>query len=222
MCIIAPSLLEADYKCLGEQLKTMEKSGAEYVHIDVMDGSFVPNLACGMKMIHGLKGVADLVFDVHLMVNEPVRFVKRMQEAGADVILISGYDGGTGAAPASSIHNAGLPWELGLVLNPETSAEVLTEEIWKLADVIQVMTVHPGRDGQHFIEDTLDKIKDIRRRSTDTGEWKDIEVDGSINCGNIGKVIKAGANIIVSGKALFNGNLAENIANMKQQAAMEE
>ena len=181
MCIIAPSLLEADYKCLGEQLKTMEKSGAEYVHIDVMDGSFVPNLACGMKMIHGLKGVADLVFDVHLMVNEPVRFVKRMQEAG-----------------------------------------VLTEEIWKLADVIQVMTVHPGRDGQHFIEDTLDKIKDIRRRSTDTGEWKDIEVDGSINCGNIGKVIKAGANIIVSGKALFNGNLAENIANMKQQAAMEE
>ena len=110
----------------------------------------------------------------------------------------------------------------GIVLNPETSAEVLTEEIWKLADVIQVMTVHPGRDGQHFIEDTLDKIKDIRRRSTDTGEWKDIEVDGSINCGNIGKVIKAGANIIVSGKALFNGNLAENIANMKQQAAMEE
>ena len=82
--------------------------------------------------------------------------------------------------------------------------------------MIQVMTVHPGRDGQHFIEDTLDKIKDIRRRSTDTGEWKDIEVDGSINCGNIGKVIKAGA------KALFNGNLAENIANMKQQAAMEE
>ena len=88
MCIIAPSLLEADYKCLGEQLKTMEKSGAEYVHIDVMDGSFVPNLACGMKMIHGLKGVADLVFDVHLMVNEPVRFVKRMQEAGADVISV--------------------------------------------------------------------------------------------------------------------------------------
>ena len=196
MCIIAPSLLEADYKCLGEQLKTMEKSGAEYVHIDVMDGSFVPNLACGMKMIHGLKGVADLVISVHY-------------EACSNV-----------AETLKEIKQCGI--RAGIVLNPETSAEVLTEEIWKLADVIQVMTVHPGRDGQHFIEDTLDKIKDIRRRSTDTGEWKDIEVDGSINCGNIGKVIKAGANIIVSGKALFNGNLAENIANMKQQAAMEE
>lgn len=96
MCIIAPSLLEADYKCLGEQLKTMEKSGAEYVHIDVMDGSFVPNLACGMKMIHGLKGVADLVFDVHLMVNEPVRFVKRIDSSWqyivqGIVILIAVY-----------------------------------------------------------------------------------------------------------------------------------
>lgn len=220
MCIIAPSLLEADYKCLGEQLKTMEKSGAEYVHIDVMDGSFVPNLACGMKMIHGLKGVADLVFDVHLMVNEPVRFVKRLQEAGADVISVHYEACSNVAETLKEIKQCGI--RAGIVLNPETSAEVLTEEIWKLADVIQVMTVHPGRDGQHFIEDTLDKIKDIRRRSTDTGEWKDIEVDGSINCGNIGKVIKAGANIIVSGKALFNGNLAENIANMKQQAAMEE
>ena len=208
MCIIAPSLLEADYKCLGEQLKTMEKSGAEYVHIDVMDGSFVPNLACGMKMIHGLKGVADLVFDVHLMVNEPVRFVKRMQEAGADVISVHYEACSNVAETLKEIKQCGI--RAGIVLNPETSAEVLTEEIWKLADVIQVMTVHP------------DKIKDIRRRSTDTGEWKDIEVDGSINCGNIGKVIKAGANIIVSGKALFNGNLAENIANMKQQAAMEE
>ena len=207
MCIIAPSLLEADYKCLGEQLKTMEKSGAEYVHIDVMDGSFVPNLACGMKMIHGLKGVADLVFDVHLMVNEPVRFVKRMQEAGADVISVHYEACSNVAETLKEIKQCGI--RAGIVLNPETSAEVLTEEIWKLADVIQVMTVHPGRDGQHFIEDTLDKIKDI-------------EVDGSINCGNIGKVIKAGANIIVSGKALFNGNLAENIANMKQQAAMEE
>ena len=232
MCIIAPSLLEADYKCLGEQLKTMEKSGAEYVHIDVMDGSFVPNLACGMKMIHGLKGVADLVFDVHLMVNEPVRSVKLVAEAGvgtvaagvakagADVISVHYEACSNVAETLKEIKQCGI--RAGIVLNPETSAEVLTEEIWKLADVIQVMTVHPGRDGQHFIEDTLDKIKDIRRRSTDTGEWKDIEVDGSINCGNIGKVIKAGANIIVSGKALFNGNLAENIANMKQQAAMEE
>ena len=181
MCIIAPSLLEADYKCLGEQLKTMEKSGAEYVHIDVMDGSFVPNLACGMKMIHGLKGVADLVFDVHLMVNEPVRFVKRMQEAGADVISVHYEACSNVAETLKEIKQCGI--RAGIVLNPETSAEVLTE---------------------------------------DTGEWKDIEVDGSINCGNIGKVIKAGANIIVSGKALFNGNLAENIANMKQQAAMEE
>ena len=135
MCIIAPSLLEADYKCLGEQLKTMEKSGAEYVHIDVMDGSFVPNLACGMKMIHGLKGVADLVFDVHLMVNEPVRFVKRMQEAGADVISVHYEACSNVAETLKEIKQCGI--RAGIVLNPETSAEVLTEEIWKLADVIQ-------------------------------------------------------------------------------------
>ncbi len=219
MCIIAPSLLEADYKCLGEQLKIMEKAGAEYVHIDVMDGNFVPNLACGMKMIHGLKDAAHLVFDVHLMINEPIRFVKRIQEAGADVISVHYEACSNVEETLKEIKNCEL--RAGIVLNPETSEEVLTEEIWKLVDVIQVMTVHPGRDGQHFIEDTLNKIEKIRKRSTETGEWKDIEVDGSINCENIGKVIKAGANIIVSGKALFDGNLAENIANMKRQAVME-
>ena len=220
MVEVSVSILNVKDDKAIQTLYNLETSGINYFHIDVMDGSFVPNLACGMKMIHGLKGVADLVFDVHLMVNEPVRFVKRMQEAGADVISVHYEACSNVAETLKEIKQCGI--RAGIVLNPETSAEVLTEEIWKLADVIQVMTVHPGRDGQHFIEDTLDKIKDIRRRSTDTGEWKDIEVDGSINCGNIGKVIKAGANIIVSGKALFNGNLAENIANMKQQAAMEE
>lgn len=219
MCIIAPSLLEADYKCLGEQLKTMKKAGAEYVHIDVMDGNFVPNLSCGMKMIHGLKGAADLVFDVHLMVNEPVRFVKRMQEAGADVISVH-YEACSNVEDTlREIKKCGV--RAGIVLNPETSADVLTDRIWQLVDVIQVMTVHPGRDGQHFIEESLDKIKDIRQQSVKLEEWKDIEVDGSINFENVGKVVKAGANIIVSGKALFTGNLAENIAQMKQQAAME-
>ena len=114
MIKIAPSILSADFSKLGEEVIKLNDAGADFIHIDVMDGSFVPNLACGMKMIHGLKGVADLVFDVHLMVNEPVRFVKRMQEAGADVILISGYDGGTGASPKTSIQHAGIPWELGL------------------------------------------------------------------------------------------------------------
>ena len=175
MCIIAPSLLEADYKCLGEQLKIMEKAGAEYVHIDVMDGNFVPNLACGMKMIHGLKDAAHLVFDVHLMINEPIRFVKRIQEAGADVISVHYEACSNVEETLKEIKNCEL--RAGIVLNPETSEEVLTEEIWKLADVIQVMTVHPGREGQHFIEDTLNKIEKIRKRSTETGEWKDIEVD---------------------------------------------
>ena len=219
MCIIAPSLLEADYKCLGEQLKIMEKAGAEYVHIDVMDGNFVPNLSCGMKMIQGLKGAANLIFDVHLMVNEPVRFVRRMQEAGADVISVHYEACSNVENTLKEIKKCGV--RAGIVLNPETSVDVLTDKIWNLVDVIQIMTVHPGRDGQHFIEDSLDKIKDIRERIVMTGKEKDIEVDGSINFENVGEVVKAGANIIVSGKALFTGNLTENIAQMKRQAAME-
>ena len=171
MVEISTSILSVKKENVIKTIYNLETAGTDYFHIDVMDGSFVPNLACGMKMIHGLKGVADLVFDVHLMVNEPVRFVKRMQEAGADVISVHYEACSNVAETLKEITHCGS--RAGIVLNPETSAEVLTEEIWMLADVIQVMTVHPGRDGQHFIEDTLDKIKDIRRRSTDTGEWKD-------------------------------------------------
>ena len=214
MCIIAPSLLEADYQCLGDQLKIIEEAGAEYVHIDVMDGNFVPNLSFGMKMIRGLRDASRLVFDVHMMVQEPSRFVERFYEAGANVITVHYEACKNVPATLRQIKQLGL--RTGIVLNPGTPTMVLTDEIIKLADVIQIMTVEPGVEGQHFIQSCLKKIQEVKTRIDQVGMKRDIEVDGNINFENLKEVLDAGANIIVSGKALFNGNLAQNIVSMKK------
>lgn len=216
MCIIAPSLLEADYGHLETELKKMKKGGADYVHIDVMDGCFVPNLSFGMKMIKGLRDSVDTVFDVHMMVMNPERFIHRMADAGADVISVHLEACENIIETLDEIHACGR--KAGIVLNPETDFSLLTRGILDRVEVIQVMTVAPGIEGQEFRNDMIAKINLIRNRLREMNYKIDIEVDGGINFENVQSVVNAGASIVVSGKALFTGNLEENIQRMKQLA----
>lgn len=216
MCIIAPSLLEADYQRLGEQLGRIEAAGAEYVHIDVMDGNFVPNISFGMKMIKGLRDASGLVFDVHMMVQEPIRFVEKVKDAGADYMIVHYEACGDILKTLKEIKHADMC--AGIALNPETQEDVISEDILQMADVIHVMTSVPGREGEPFIAKSLDKIRRIRKRVEGQGTDQKIETDGCITFDNVSKVVQAGADIIVSGKALFYGDLEENIRRMRMLA----
>lgn len=211
---LAPSLLEADMRFLDEELKRMERAGADYVHIDVMDGMFVPNLAFGMREIRSIRPSSALPFDVHMMVQEPIRFAKRMKEAGADVITVH-YEACTDLVQTlRTIRGLGI--RAGIALNPDTSLGVLSDVMLAQADVVQLMTVRPGLEGQMFLPGSIERIQALRKRIDDLGLNCEIETDGKISMENVQEAVAAGASVIVSGKALFQGNLEENIQRMKR------
>ncbi len=220
MCKIAVSLLEMDYGHLDRGLKEIEAAGADYVHIDMMDGMFVPNLGIGTKLIEGIRPSANLVFDVHMMIEEPERYLERIGRAGADVITVH-YEACRDVRKAlDMIRRLGLG--AGLALKPETPLEVLDRELLTRADVIHLMTTHPGMEGQTFIPESLNKIESLRKF---LDKWKpdcEIEVDGNITMDNIEAVAAAGATVIVSGRALVQGNITENIRRMKYAAYKAE
>lgn len=213
MCIIAPSLLEADSACLGEQMKIMERAGAKYVHIDVMDGCYVPNLSGGIAWIRGLRAASRLVFDVHLMVKEPGRFLEALKRAGADVLTVH-YEA---CQDVKSVLRRirGLGMKSGLALNPETRVDILTEDLLEHTDVIHLMCTRPGVGGA-FQADSPERIRQAAKILRDLGLSRDIEVDGGVNFENVRQVAEAGATVIVSGKALFDGDLEKNILRMRQ------
>lgn len=210
---LAPSLLEADYRYLDEQLKTMECAGADSVHIDVMDGIFVPNLSFGMKMIRSIRQSTRLEFDVHMMVQEPLRFAQRMIDAGADVLTVHYEACDDVEGTLAFIRNSGI--KAGIALKPETALNVLTDRILKMVDVVHLMTVEPGLEGQTFIPESLSRISEIRNRLNKIHPDCDIEVDGNITKENMNSVLSAGATIIVIGKAIFSGDMMDNIRQMK-------
>ena len=200
--LLSPSILAADFSKLGEQLKILEDCNIQYVHIDVMDGSFVPSISFGMPVIKSIRKDIKAVFDVHLMIDEPGRYINDFKEAGADLITVHVEACKHLNRTIAQIKEAGL--KVGVALNPATPIESIKHVI-DMVDMILIMTVNPGFGGQKYIENCTDKIKELRKLLHDKELDVDIEVDGGINLTNVEKVIQAGANIIVAGTAIFGG-----------------
>ena len=205
--ILAPSILAADFKELGKAIKTIEENGAEYLHYDVMDGIFVPSISFGMPVLSSIRSCTNQVMDVHLMITEPIRYIKEFKEAGADLITIHLEACEDVAATIKAIREAGL--KVGLSIKPATEAEAIRPYLDQI-DMILVMSVEPGFGGQKFIPESLDKIRALRAMVEEAGVDVDIEVDGGIYQANVKEVLDAGANIIVSGSGVFKGDIAKN------------
>jgi ribulose-phosphate 3-epimerase len=214
MIKLAPSILAADFTILGEQIGHLEKAGAEYLHIDVMDGMFVPSISFGMPVIASIRKTTNLFFDVHLMVEEPIRFLEAFKEAGADLITVHAEACKHLHRTVSRIKELGL--KAGVSINPATPVSVL-EYVLEELDMVLIMTVNPGFGGQSFIESTLPKIELLKNMVQKTGKEIDIQVDGGISVQNVDRVMSAGANVIVAGTSIFRGDIEKNVAEFKQK-----
>lgn len=201
MARIAPSILSADFTRLGEQVRAAEDAGAGLIHIDVMDGRFVPNITMGPLVVQAVRRVTRLPLDVHLMIVEPERHVASFAEAGADWISVHVEAGPHLHRTLMSIHELGC--RAGVAINPHTPAAALSE-VMHMIELVNVMTVNPGFGGQSFLAETLPKIERLRAMIVASGRDIDIEVDGGINTQTVAAVVQAGANVLVAGSSVFN------------------
>ena len=212
---ISPSILSADFSQLGNEIKRLEEGGADYIHVDVMDGHFVPNLTIGPPVIKALKKNCSIKFDVHLMISPVHKYIEAYSEAGADIITI--HPEATEDLKASISKIKELKKKVGISLNPETKVSVIKDYLNEI-DLVLIMSVNPGFGGQKFMPEVLDKIKELKDIQTKQKIDFDIEIDGGINFENSKIAIKAGANILVSGTTVFksnNGDIKKNIDLLK-------
>ena len=203
MNILSPSILSADFTKLGEEIETIDNAGAEYIHVDVMDGMFVPSISYGMPVIKSIRKSTGKVFDVHLMISEPIRYIADFAASGADMITVHVEACSDVVATIEKIREYKL--KVGITLNPDTPVSAIKPYLNRV-DMVLIMSVNPGFGGQKFITSSVDKIKEVKRLRDELNLSYDIEVDGGINIDNLATVLEAGANVIVAGSAIFRGD----------------
>ena len=213
MNYLAPSILAADFTKLGEQISIIEKSGVEMLHIDVMDGMFVPSISFGMPVIESIRKDSKLLFDVHLMIEEPDRYVETFAKLGADSITVH-------AEACTHLHRTihhikELGLKCSVALNPATSLSVLDYVLQDL-DMVLIMTVNPGFGGQALIPEMYDKIRQLKKMVAEKDLKIDIQVDGGVCFENVQDILEAGANVLVAGSCVFKGSIEENIATLQK------
>lgn len=208
MKVLSPSILSADFWRLGEQIREIEDAGVKYLHIDVMDGIFVPSISYGMPLIASIRRHTNMFFDVHLMIDEPERYIEEFAKSGADMINFHIEAARDVQRTIDKIRMTGK--KAGITIKPDTPVSELEPYIDKV-DMVLVMTVEPGFSGQRLIPECFDKLREVSRMVKDRGLSTDIEADGGINLDNVESVIAAGANVIVAGSSVFKGDITVRI-----------
>lgn len=212
---LAPSILSADFNRLGEQIQRVEKAECRRLHIDIMDGMFVPSISFGMPVVKSIRKESSLYFDVHMMVKDPERYVEEFQSCGADMITVHAEACRDLAETVKKIHETGA--DAGVAVNPDTPLSAVTD-VMDQVEMILIMSVYPGFGGQKYIPESTERIRTLRRMLDEKGlEHVHIQVDGGINRATIDEVLAAGANIIVAGSAVFGSNIEQNVRELQEK-----